>query len=277
MNPTLETVLRRDRAIVIAALAVLTTLAWADIFWLADDMAMGGMDMTGFRMIPAGQGLMMPASAPWQPIEFGYVLAMWTVMMIGMMTPSAAPMILIYARVGRQAVNSGQPLAASCWFAAGYLLAWTAFSLVATSAQWALERAALLTPMMHSASNVLGGTVLIAAGLYQWTPVKEACLSYCQAPLTFIMRHGGFHREATGALALGFRHGLYCVGCCWAIMALLFVGGVMNLLWIAALAILVLFEKLAPIGRLVARLMGLVFIVCGVWLLTHNVAAQKLA
>jgi predicted metal-binding membrane protein len=131
--------------------------------------------------------------------------------------------------------------------------------------------------MMESASNILGGIVLIVAGVYQWTPLKTACLSYCQTPLAFIMRHGGFRREATGALALGFRHGLYCVGCCWAIMALLFVGGVMNLLWIAALAILVLFEKLAPIGRLVARLMGLVFIVCGVWLLIHNVAAQKLA
>jgi predicted metal-binding membrane protein len=202
---------------------------------------------------------------------------MWVVMMMGMMTPSVAPMILIYARVGRQAAASGTPFTASAWFGAGYLLCWTAFSLTATLAQWRLERAALLTPMMESASNILGGIVLIVAGVYQWTPLKTACLSYCQTPLAFIMRHGGFRREATGALALGFRHGLYCVGCCWAIMALLFVGGVMNLLWIAALAILVLFEKLAPIGRLVARLMGLVFIVCGVWLLIHNVAAQKLA
>jgi len=178
MNSTFEAVLRRDRAIVIAALAIITTLAWADIIWLADDMAMGGMDMTGFRMIPAGQGLMMPASAPWQPIEFAYVFAMWAVMMIGMMTPSVAPMILIYARVGRQAVSSGHPFAASGWVACGYLTAWLGFSLAATSAQWVLERAALLTPMMESASAVLGGTVLIAAGIYQWTPVKEACLEY---------------------------------------------------------------------------------------------------
>ena len=195
---------------------------------------------------------------------------------MGMMTPSAAPMILVYARVGRQAAASGTPFAPSAWFGAGYLLSWTAFSLTATLAQWWLERASLLTPMMESASNILGGIVLIVAGVYQWTPLKNACLSYCQAPLTFIMRHGGFRREATGALALGFRHGLYCVGCCWAIMALLFVGGVMNLLWIAALAILILFEKLVPIGRLAARLMGVVFIVCGVWLLIHNVAAQEL-
>ncbi|MGB3746049.1 MAG: DUF2182 domain-containing protein [Xanthobacteraceae bacterium] len=270
MGGAFEAVLRRERAVVIAALAILTALAWMDLAWLADDMAMGGMDMSGFRMIPAGQGLMMPAGAPWQPIEFAYVFAMWAVMMIGMMTPSVAPMILIYARVGKQADMSGQPFAASAWFAAGYLVAWTAFSLAATFAQWALQRAALLTPMMESASNVLGGVVLIAAGVYQWTPVKEACLSYCQAPLTFIMRHGGFRREATGALTLGFRHGLYCIGCCWAFMLLLFVGGVMNLLWIAALAMLVLFEKTVPFGKSVSRVAGVAFIAMGAWLLLHS-------
>jgi predicted metal-binding membrane protein len=264
-----EMVLRRDRAIMIAALGLLTILAWTDLVWLADDMSMGGMDMTGFRMIPAGQGLMMPASEPWKPIEFGYVFAMWTVMMIGMMTPSVAPMILIYARVGRQAVSEGKPFAATAWFAGGYLLAWTGFSLAATSAQWALERAALLTPMMVSASNILGGFVLIVAGLYQWTPLKEACLSYCQAPLTFILRHGGFRGDPAGALTLGLRHGLYCIGCCWALMALLFVGGVMNLFWIAALAILVLVEKVIPSGRIIARLAGLAFIAGGGWMLVQ--------
>jgi len=265
----LETVLRRDRAVVLAALAVITALAWAELAWLADDMAMGGMDMTGFRMIPAGQGLMMPATAPWQPVEFGYVFAMWVVMMIGMMTPSVAPTILIYARVGRQAAAQGRPFAPSGWFAAGYLVAWTGFSLLATAAQWALERAALLTPMMESASNMLGGIVLIVAGLYQWTPLKDACLSHCRAPLSFIMQHGGFRGAPSGALKLGFSHGLYCIGCCWSIMALLFVGGVMNLLWIAALAILVLLEKVVPFGRAIARLAGLVFIGGGVWLLTQ--------
>jgi predicted metal-binding membrane protein len=269
-DSVLEAVLRRDRVIIIAALTVLTLLAWADLAWLADDMSMGGMDMTGFRMIPAGQGLMMPANTPWQPVEFAYVFAMWTVMMIGMMTPSVAPMILIYARVGRQAVKSGYPFAASGWFASGYLIAWTGFSLAATSAQWALERAALLTPMMESASNVLGGIVLIAAGIYQWTPVKDACLSYCQAPLTFIMRHGGFRGDTSGALTLGLRHGIYCVGCCWALMALLFVGGIMNLLWIAALAILVLLEKVIPSGRIIARIAGALFAVAGGWMLFQH-------
>jgi len=269
-DTALEAVLRRDRAVVIVALAVITALAWADLAWLADDMAMGGMDMTGYRMIPAGRGLMMPADAPWQPIEFGYVFVMWLVMMIGMMMPSAAPMILIYARVGRQAAVQGKPFAGSAWFAGGYVLAWTAFSLVATSAQWALERAALLMPMMESASNRLGAAVLILAGVYQWAPLKDACLSHCQSPLLFIQQHGGFRREPLGALALGFRHGVYCIGCCWALMALLFVGGVMNLFWIATLAILVLFEKVVPFGRVVARAAGLAFIAGGVWLLLQN-------
>jgi predicted metal-binding membrane protein len=269
-DTALEAVLRRDRAVVIVALAIITALAWADLAWLADDMAMGGMDMTGYRMIPAGRGLMMPADAPWQPIEFGYAFVMWVVMMIGMMMPSAAPMILIYARVGRQAAAQGKLFASSSWFAGGYLLAWTAFSLVATSAQWALERAALLTPMMESASNRLGAAVLILAGLYQWAPLKEACLSHCRSPLLFIQQHGGFRREPLGALALGFRHGIYCIGCCWALMALLFVGGVMNLFWIAALAILVLLEKVVPFGRVVARVAGVAFIAGGVWLLLQT-------
>jgi len=165
---------------------------------------------------------------------------------------------------------AGKPFAATTWFVGGYLLAWIAFSLAATSAQWALERAALLTPMMTSASNILGGIVLIIAGLYQWTPLKEACLFQCQTPLAFILRHGGFRGDPAGALKLGMSHGMYCIGCCWALMALLFVGGVMNLFWIAALAILVLLEKVVPAGRIVARLAGVVFIAAGAWMLIEN-------
>jgi predicted metal-binding membrane protein len=263
----LEVLLQRDRLIITAALLALTALAWADLWWLADDMAMGGMDMTGFRMVPAGVGMMMPAAAPWAPIEFGFVFAMWAVMMIGMMTPSVAPMILLYARVGRQAAAQNEPFAPAIWFLAGYLMSWAAFSLVATFAQWGLERAALLNPMMEGSSNILGGSVLIAAGIYQWTPLKTACLRQCQAPWSFLQRYGGFRREARRAAALGARHGLYCIGCCWTLMALLFVGGVMNLFWIAALAAIVLVEKVAPAGRLIARIIGLGLMASGVWLL----------
>jgi predicted metal-binding membrane protein len=238
-SQAIELVLRRDRAVIVAALVVITGLAWAYVMWLANDMAMGGMDMTGFRMIPVGMGLMMPA----------------------------APMVLLYARVGRQAAMQGKPFASCNWFFGGYLLAWVAFALVATLAQWAVQRASLLTPMMESASAIFGSGLLIAAGLYQWTPLKHACLRQCQAPLQFIQRHGGFRRDAKGSLGLGIRHGAYCVGCCWALMALLFVGGVMNLLWIAALTIFVLLEKIIPAGRVTARVAGGVLVAGGGWLL----------
>jgi len=263
----LESVLRRDRIVVAAALAGLAALAWGYVLWLGADMSMGGMDMTGFRMIPAGLGIMAPANAPWKAIEFAFVFAMWAVMMVGMMAPSAAPMILMYARVGRQAAAEGTPFAATGWFASGYFLAWIGFSLVATVAQWTIERSALLDVEMASASNALGGAILIAAGVYQWTPLKDVCLTQCQSPLLFLMRHGGFRRNALGCLLLGLRHGAYCVGCCWMLMALLFVGGVMNVLWIALLALLILLEKLFRFGRWIARAAGATFLGAGAWLL----------
>ena len=172
-------------------------------------------------------------------------------------------MILLYARVGRQARAQGKPFAATGWFAGGYLLAWTGFAALASLAQAALASAALVTPMLALTNNILGGAVLIAAGLYQWSPLKQACLGHCQAPLRFLQRHGGFRRDPAGSLRLGLKHGLYCIGCCWALMALLFVGGVMNLLWIAALSILVLLEKIVPAGLLIPRAVGLVLIAAG--------------
>src|SRR6516225_2582480 len=269
-DSTLETVLRRDRLVVAGALGVIAALAWGYVLWLAVDMDMGGMDMAWFRMVPAGMGFVAPANAPWRPIEFAFVFAMWAVMMVGMMAPSAAPMILMYARVGRQALTAGKPFAATGWFAGGYFLAWTGFALVATFLQWLLEREALLDPEMASASNVLGGVVLIAAGVYQWTPLKDICLAQCQSPLQFLMRHGGFRGDVPGCLLLGLRHGLYCVGCCWVLMALLFVGGVMNVLWIALLALLVLLEKLTPFGRWVARVAGVACIAAGAWMVLSS-------
>ncbi len=270
IESTLETVLRRDRLVIAGALVVIVALAWGYLLWLAADMDMGGMDMTGFRMIPAGMGIMAPANAPWRAIEFAFVFAMWTVMMVGMMAPSAAPMILMYARVGRQGKAEGKPLAATGWFAAGYFLAWVGFSLAATLVQWVIERAALLDSRMASASNILGGIVLIAAGVYQWTPLKDVCLAQCQTPFLFLIRHGGFRGDLPGCLLLGLRHGAYCVGCCWALMALLFVGGVMNVLWIALLALLVLLEKLTPFGRWIARAAGVACVAAGVWMLLSS-------
>lgn len=261
----LEIALGRDRVVAMTALAVLVALSWAYLLWIAD---MGGMDMPDMRMLRAGTKiLMMPAEAPWSGLEFIVVFVMWSVMMIGMMLPSAAPMLLIYARVGRQALEQQASFAATGWFALGYLLVWTGFALIATLAQWGLDRLALLTPQMQVAGVTIGGAVLIVAGLYQWTPLKDVCLAQCQSPLVFIQRHGGFRRDRLGALVMGLRHGAYCVGCCWALMALLFVAGVMNVLWIAAIAILVLAEKVLPVGRLLARVAGAGFIAAGLGLL----------
>jgi predicted metal-binding membrane protein len=262
----LEIVLRRDRFIVAVALAVLTLLAWTYVLWLAAAMDMGGMDMSGLRMVPAVFAIMAPATAPWTASEFAYVFVMWAVMMVGMMTPSAAPMILIYARVGRQSSAEGKPLAATGWFATGYLLAWVGFSLAAAVAQWALQRTALLDSMMAGTSHILSAIVLITAGVYQWAPLKYACLAHCQSPVLFIHQHGGFKPASSDSLRLGLRHGAYCVGCCWALMALLFVGGIMNVLWIAAISAFVLIEKIVPAGRLLSRTAGICFAAAGVWL-----------
>jgi predicted metal-binding membrane protein len=171
-------------------------------------MHMGGMDMSGFRLIPSGMGLMVPAHTPWRAMEFAFVFAVWIVMMVAMMTPSSAPMILIYARVGRQTEAQGTPLAATFWFVAGYFLPWAAFSLVATLVQWAVERTALLNSTPATTSNVLGALVFVAAGSYQWTRLKDLCLVQCQTPFAFLMRNGGFCRDVPGALMLGLRHGV---------------------------------------------------------------------
>ena len=200
--PRERAVLRRDRIVVCLALIFLTALAWNYLLWLSADMAMGGLDMGRFRMIPSGMGLMMPAHTPWRSTEFAFVFAMWTVMMVGMMTPSAAPMILMYARVGRQTGAQGTPFAATVLFVVGYFLAWAAFSLLATLVQWALERTALLDSAMASTSNVLGALVFVAAGSYQWTRLKDICLTQCQTPFAFLMRHGGYRCDAPGAPCL---------------------------------------------------------------------------
>ncbi|ATU94204.1 DUF2182 domain-containing protein [Phyllobacterium zundukense] len=272
----LEAILRRDRAVVALSIAVLTVIAWIHIVWFAHTMSIGdavvtGMDMdnmAGMEMGGNASDLTMTSGWHlWTPIEFLVMFAMWVVMMAGMMTPSAAPMILLYARVGRQSELQGKPLAATGYFFAGYVFAWIGFALLATLAQWALENTLLLTPMMASASRFFSGILLIVIGLFQWTPLKDVCLRQCQAPLMFIQQHGGFRRDPFGSLSIGFRHGAYCVGCCWALMGLLFIGGVMNVLWIAAIAIYVLAEKIVPSGRWLSRLAGIGLGLTGLWVL----------
>jgi predicted metal-binding membrane protein len=249
----LESALRRDRWLVLAALLLISALALGYTYWLA----------TGFDM----SGMMSPDFIPWSLGHFAFMLAMWVVMMIGMMTPSVAPTVLLYAAIARQASARGQPFAPTGWFAAGYLLAWSAFALAATLLQWWLESLELLPPMMAGTGHVAGGLLLIIAGVYQWLPIKQACLSQCQSPMVFVQRHGGFAPDARGSVRLGWRHGLYCIGCCWTLMALLFAFGVMNLAWIAGLMVYVLLEKLLPNPRVVSRVAGAAAVVAGLALM----------
>jgi predicted metal-binding membrane protein len=188
---------------------------------------------------------------------------MWTVMMAGMMLPSALPATLLYGSMVRG--NRDAVLPATWMFAGGYLAVWTGFALAATLLQAALEASGLLTPAMASASRWLTGGLLVLAGIYQWLPLKDACLGKCRAPLQFFLFH--WRPGPAGAFRMGAEHGVNCVGCCWALMLLLFFGGVMSLLWIAAITAFVLLEKLAPYGVQGGRLSGLALALAGIWVL----------
>lgn len=253
-----ENHLRRDRSVVLAGLGLIILLSWAYMGYLAWDMA----NMSDASM---GMEMAMPTFQPWGIVDFLLVFIMWTVMMFAMMTPSAAPMVLMYSKINRQRAAQLKPGLGTALFFLGYLLVWTAFSAMATLAQGGIHAATLLSPMMETTSPVLGGIILIAAGVFQFTPLKHACLSHCRTPFGFFMAE--WREGSLGTLVMGLRHGAFCVGCCWLIMALLFVAGVMNLLWIAVIAAYVLVEKLLPGGRKVSWGIGALMIGWGVWMI----------
>ena len=240
--PALNRALGRDRRIVIGGLLAVIALSWAYLL--------------------TGAGIPMPASAAWTPAYFALMLAMWWLMMAAMMLPSAAPTILLFATLSRKTAERGDPTVSAVVFAAAYVIVWGGFSLLATFAQMQLDGLALLSPMMKSASVPLGAALLIAAGVYQMTPLKHACLRHCRSPIDFFARR--WRRGAKGALLMGLEHGGFCLGCCWVMMGLLFYAGVMNLLWVAGLALYVLLEKLAPAGLVISRFAGVVLILWGV-------------
>ena len=247
----------------LVGLGVITVTAWVYVVATARRMGIESASMGRSSMESMGA---MSGIQPWTATEFALRLLMWAVMMIAMMVPTAAPMTLMYAAVARKAAAQHNPVAPTFIFVAGYIAIWTVFSLVATIAQYALDRAALLSPMMVSSSAVFGAAVLIAAGVYQLTPLKNACLRNCRTPAHFMARH--WRTGNLGAFRMGLRLGAYCVGCCWILMGLLFVGGVMNLLWIAAIAVFVLLEKTIPFGVVSGRLAGAAMIVAGALSLT---------
>lgn len=252
----LEQTLRHDRLIVAIGIATVVAFSWGYLIAGAGiDMSMADMPMD---------------PEPWSPAQALLMFVMWWVMMVAMMAPSAAPMVLLFAAIKRKQATADSPVISSWLFLAGYLVIWAGFSLIAVVVQWGLDQAGLLSGMMASTSSTLAAIILLAAGLYQLTPIKRACLRYCQSPVFFLSRH--WQPGAIGALRMGFRHGGYCVGCCWFLMALLFVVGVMNLAWIAAVAIYVGLEKMVARSRWLSSAVGAGLIVAGGIILARGLA-----
>ncbi len=278
----LEALLKRDRLVVVAALICVIAFGWVYI------LAGTGMNMTALEMtamgrpggLGGGDAIDMPANGMVQGVSDGMagmmqvaapavwtatyavlMFFMWWIMMLAMMLPSGAPMILLYAKVMRRAKEKGAPYVPTGVFALGYVVMWAGFSLVAVAAQWALEESGLLSAMMVGTSVALGAGLLIAAGVWQLTPLKHACLKHCRSPMAFLSQH--WRHGRLGAFRMGVAHGAFCLGCCWFLMGLLFYGGVMNLYWIIGLALFVLIEKLAPGGYWFGSLTGLALIAWG--------------
>jgi predicted metal-binding membrane protein len=254
----LEAVLRRDRAVVVAILVVAITLAWIYILLGA------GTDMTAMAMVQGSEryimpGMMMPAA--WTLGYAGLMFVMWWVMMAAMMLPGAAPVLLLFARVNRNKKAGDRPFVPTGIFAGGYLLAWGGFSAFAVGLQWELERRDLLSSVMATTSYWLGSAILLAAGVWQLTPIKSICLRHCRSPMGFLVQN--WRPGRLGAFRMGLEHGSYCLGCCWFLMGLLFFGGVMNLFWVVGLAGFILLEKTIPMGSWIGRIVGFGFAAWG--------------
>jgi predicted metal-binding membrane protein len=269
----LEVALRRDREVVTLVLVTVIAASWLYL------LAGAGTGMYPHEMAvlaPAQMSIagMLMSPVTWTPDHALVLFSMWWLMMIAMMLPSAAPMVLLHAAVTRTGLarsdDSGPNApshrlrSATIAFIAGYLVMWGAFSLVAVVAQWALVRGELLSAMMMPTSRFLGAGLLIAAGLWQLTPLKTVCLRHCRSPISFLSTH--WRPGVGGAFRMGIKHGVFCLGCCWFLMALLFYGGVMNLIWIIGLALFVFAEKILPAGVAFGRATGLLLIAWGAWL-----------
>jgi predicted metal-binding membrane protein len=249
----MESLLRRERWIVCGCLVAMVVLSWLYLLHLKTAMDMSGMNMPGMVMLDTQE---------WGATTVLLLFVMWAVMMVAMMVPSAMPMILAFLTVnqGRSATN--RPLVPVSIFLLGYLAIWTAYSAAATLAEWGLHQATLLSTTMAATSPSLNGVLLIAAGVFQLTPLKRACLKNCRSPLSFLMSE--WREGAAGAFGMGVRHGAYCLGCCWILMALLFVAGVMNLFWVVVIALLVMAEKILPKGEALGQIVGIALVAGGI-------------
>ena len=249
MGSSLEYILKRDRLVVTVGLILVSLISWA---WTLSGAGMGmnAFEMTRHSLMNMD---MMPA-VQWDGAHVTLMFFMWWIMMIAMMLPSATPVILLATALNRRSSPDSQPFGGAAAFTAGYLLTWAVFSTAAVAAQWALQETQVISGMLRSTNVHLTAGLLILAGAWQFSPWKQACLRHCRGPIDFLTAHG--RRGNSGALLMGAHHGVLCLGCCWFLMALLFVGGAMNLLWIAGLAIYVWVEKILPSGETVSRVMG---------------------
>ena len=250
---------RRGDLLLGASLCGIALLAWTyTIYEARRTIATGVCEC--MRMKMSG-----PELSSWPTTTLLPLFLMWAVMMIAMMLPSALRMILTFAAVAHNRQKLGRPFVPTSIFILGYIAVWSAFSLLAAVGQWVLHRHALLSASMASTSACLGGTLLLGAGIFQFTPLKQACLTHCRGPLEFIMTR--WREGHSGAFRMGLEHGVFCTGCCWALMALLFVAGVMNILWIAALTLLVCMEKMLPPRTQVSMATGLLLAAWGVFVI----------
>ena len=261
VSSALEHVLRRDRAIVAAAIIMIAAISWVYTVYLSEtSMSMSGMQGASDGVMDMGRADMRS----WRAADFGLMYVMWAVMMVAMMAPSAAPMLLMFATLNRKRREREAPYVSTGVFLAGYVIVWAVFSIAATAGNWGLHQASLLSSMMGaSTSGYLGGVLLLLAGAFQWSRLKNECLTQCRTPMGFLMT--SWREGRGGALRMGLDHGAYCLGCCWALMLLLFVLGIMNLLWIAALAAFVLAERVAPKGEWISRISGVLLVAWGIW------------
>ena len=249
---------RYDRVVVLGGLIAVAAAGWA--YTLYDYYLMNNLPMDLMWMPPTGGG-------QWALMDFWLTFVMWTVMMVAMMTPSAIPMVMVFARVQKNKRARQQPYTSTFIFLAGYLLAWMIFSAGVTLVQWPLHHFAILDPMMDNRNATLAGIILMAAGVFQWTPLKDMCLTHCRSPIGFILHD--WKEGSWGAFKMGLHHGLYCTGCCWALMFVLFAVGVMNILWVAIIAVFVLTEKIIPRGiELFKMASGIALFLWGLSLLT---------
>jgi predicted metal-binding membrane protein len=256
----LDAILNRDRAITLGGLIGVTALSWGYMFY-----DVHRMNHTASCCLELSDAHLRA----WPLGALGLMFVMWSVMMVAMMVPSVAPTVLLFAALSRKRRQEQRPYVPTSIFLAGYLLVWTGFSALVTLLQWRLHAAALLSPRMVSSSPWFGGAMLIAAGIFQFTPLKNACLVHCRGPLEFLIAN--WRDGYGGALKMGAEHGLSCAGCCWLLMVLLFVLGVMNLLWVATITLFVLIEKLTPQARWITRAGGAICILWGIGLLLSAV------